>query len=79
MANKKDLQGWMVDALRANGGRASIVEICEFVWANHEGDLRASGSLFYTWQYDIRRAATRLRGEALEPASSSPSGIWELS
>jgi len=56
-----DLQEWLVNALRAHRGSATIVQVCEHVWANHEQDLRASGDLFYTWQYDIRWAATKLR------------------
>src|SRR4051794_27538178 len=59
--------------------RASIVTICRHVWNNHEADLRSSGPLFYTWQYDIRWAATRLRADGtMRPAASSSNGIWEL-
>lgn len=54
MANKKDLRKWILEALRDMGGKASLLDICKYVWENHESDLRASGDLFYTWQYDIR-------------------------
>lgn len=80
MATKGDLSKWLIDALKANGGRASIVKVCTSVWATHENELRQSGDLFFTWQYDIRWAATELRKEGgIRPAASSPKGIWELS
>lgn len=79
MASKRDLADWAVAALHAQGGSARIPEICRHVWDNHETDLRASGDLFFTWQYDIRWAATKLRkSRALRPASASPRGVWEL-
>ncbi len=79
MATKEDLSGWLIEALRANNGSASIVEVCKYVWNNYENDLRRSGDLFFTWQYDIRWAATRMQNKGiLRAAESSPSGIWEL-
>jgi hypothetical protein len=80
VASKNNLQGWILEALKANKGRGTLIEICKYVWANHENDLRNSGDLFYTWQYDIRWAATNLRQEGkLLSAKESPRGIWELS
>src|SRR5437870_8827553 len=61
--DKTDLIEWLADALRAHGGSASIVDVCKHVWKEHEDDLRRSGDLFFTWQYDIRWAAYRLRRE----------------
>ena len=79
MADKTDLVEWLAEALRANGGRASIIEVCKHVWNTHEAGLRRSGDLFFTWQYDIRWAAYRLRKEGrMKPESASPRGIWEL-
>lgn len=79
MAIKEDLQKWLLEALETNSGQATIVRICEHVWRNHEAELRESGNLFYTWQYDIRWAATRLRKRGLlRSAKTSPRGIWEL-
>jgi len=78
-ATRHDLQEWLVDALRAYGGSATIVQVCEHVWANHESELRMSGDLFYTWQYDIRWAATKLRKQGVVgPPSAAPSGTWIL-
>lgn len=78
-ATKHDLEGWLLDALKSLGGDGAIPEICKHVWESHEADLRSSGTLFYTWQYDIRWCATQLRHQGiLRPASSSARGIWEI-
>jgi len=61
MATKSDLRDWVFNAVRSNGGKATIVEVSRDIWENHERDLRASGDLFYTWQYDMRWAAQDLR------------------
>lgn len=78
-AEKETLKEWLVDALDAHNGSATIVQVCEYIWRNHEKELRASGDLFYTWQYDVRWAATALRDEGrLRDSSESPRGRWEL-
>jgi hypothetical protein len=61
MATKADLQDWVVQAIRAHGGETSLVNVARHIWENHEAELKASGDLFYTWQYDMRWAATVLR------------------
>ena len=61
MANKSDLKIWVVEALKDHGGKAHIVSICKFIWDKYESELRRSGDLFYTWQYDMRWAGNRLR------------------
>src|SRR5688572_706536 len=53
MATKHDLVDWLMEALEASDGQGSIAELCREVWQRHEPDLRISGDLFYTWQYDI--------------------------
>jgi hypothetical protein len=79
MATKLDLRDWVRDALRAHGGSATIVEVCRHIWQVHEPDLRLSGDLFYTWQYDVRWAAYSLRrAGTMKPDSDSPHGVWEL-
>ncbi len=79
MATKHDLVDWLYDALQALGGRAGIASLCEHVWENHENDLRASGNLFFTWQYDIRWAALKLRKQGkMKPTKDSLKGVWEL-
>jgi len=79
MAHREDLRKWLTEALEANNGSASIVEICKYVWEKYENELRRSGDLFYTWQYDIRWAATQLRKKGIIRAVDlSSKGIWEL-
>lgn len=77
---KEHLSEWIVEALQSLGGSAQLADVCREVWQRHEHDLRDSGSLFYTWQYDIRWAANRLRAtRRLRAARASPRGVWELS
>jgi len=79
MAVKSDLQDWVLDALLALGGTASIIEVARQIWELREHELRASGGLFYTWQYDMRWAATQLRnGSKIRAKDDSPRGIWQL-
>jgi hypothetical protein len=61
MATKADLQGWVVEALRTFGGEAHLARVAEHIWNHHEKDLRVSGDLFFTWQYDMRWAAQNLQ------------------
>ena len=70
MSDKSALGPWIVEALEEHGGAADLLEVCKTVWRNHEDDQRRSGDLFFTWQYDIRWAGTKLRKEGiLAPAS----------
>jgi hypothetical protein len=76
---KHDLPDLLHDTINYLGGSASIIEICKVFWSKHEMVLRNSGDLFYTWQYDIRWAATELRKTArMKSADLSPTGIWEI-
>ena len=59
MASKYDLEQWIIECLRARGGGATLVEICWWIWKNRENDLRDSGDLFVTWQYDVRWATIK--------------------
>ena len=79
MAQRADLMTWVHDALISHGGEARIVEVAKHIWEHHEADLRASGDLFYTWQYEMRWAATRLRDQGKVAApEASPRGTWAL-
>jgi hypothetical protein len=76
---KQILREWVVEALSANGGRATLIEVCRHIWRYHEDDLWESGDLFYSWQYDVRWAATDLRQQGVMRAQhESPRGVWEL-
>jgi hypothetical protein len=79
MATKADLQNWVRDALISQSGSARIPVIAAEIWLKHEVELKRSGDLFYTWQYDMRWAANRLRKSSImKAADASPSGVWEL-
>lgn len=79
MNKREDLKDLVIDALNAKGGSATIIEVCKYIWKNHENDLKTSGDLFYTWQYDVRWAAQALRNNGiLKPVHGSRSQPWEL-
>ena len=79
MATKHDLQDWIQNALRNLGGHASLLAVAKHMWNTHASDLRASGDLFFTWQYDMRWAANALRRQGImKPAEISPVGVWEV-
>lgn len=79
MATKHDLQAWVRNALIDNGGSAILLDVAKHIWEKHEGELRRSGDLFYTWQYDMRWAANVLRHTGvMRPAEESAKGVWEL-
>ena len=50
---KHDLEDLVVEALKALGGSGTIVDVAREIWIHHEAELRSSGDLFFTWQYDI--------------------------
>lgn len=79
MPDKHVLRDWVREALSALGGRAKLVEVAKEIWSQHENDLINSHDLFYTWQYDMRWAATELRREGIMKSTQiSQEGVWEL-
>lgn len=51
----------------------------KYIWDKYEQELKASGSMLYTWQYDLRWAAQRLRNEKkLKPVHKRRDLPWEL-
>jgi hypothetical protein len=77
--NRQDLVPLVEKAIRSHGGSASVVQVAQHIWQHHEKDLRASGDLFFTWQYDMRWAALKLRKmkRLAEPAGTQR-GIWQI-
>ena len=65
------------DALRRNSGELRLIEVAKDIWTHHEKDLKSSGDLFFSWQYDMRWAATALR-KAGEIEAATDRGIWKL-
>ena len=75
MATRRDLDDWVLQALVALGGSATIVDVCRWIWESRKSELEMSGDLLYTWQYDVRWAVKRLRlRKKLKQASESPRG-----
>jgi hypothetical protein len=64
-------------AVATGGGEATIVQVAEYIWRNHEADLKASGDQFYTWQYEMRWAAQSPRSQGkLELGRKSGKNTW---
>ncbi|WP_072391806.1 hypothetical protein [Hyphomicrobium sp. CS1BSMeth3] len=75
---KEDLEHIVVEALNEAGGSASLVEVAKYIWRTREQELRESGDLFYTWQYDMRWAAQRLRDRGVLQSASPAERNWAL-
>ena len=79
MVTKGDLVDWVVEALKSAGNSGSLLYVAKHIWANHEQELKTSGNLFYTWQYDMRWAATELRRRGvMVSAEEDRRGKWTL-
>lgn len=76
---RTDLPDILYDSIRNLGGKTTIVDVCKYVWSHYGSELENSGNLFFTWQYDIRWAATELRKtKRMLDKDISPKGIWEI-
>ena len=60
---REQLPDVVFSALTALGGKGTVARVAEQIWKVHESALRSSGDLYYTWQYDIRWAAQKLRDQ----------------
>lgn len=79
MATRDDLDDWVLDAVVRLGGEATVIEVAREIWHRHQAELESSGDLLYTWQYDMRWAAQRLRNDKkLRVAEECPRGRWML-
>jgi hypothetical protein len=76
MLTRDDLCPWILDALRRNNRRATILQVAKDIWDHHASELQASGDLLYKWQYDMRWAAQKLRDA--RKLRHSNKGVWEL-
>ena len=75
--SNESLKPLVLQALQDLGGSGTVTEVAKAIWDKHEADLRASGELFYTWQYDIRWAAQSLQGER-KLSKKGPNRTWSL-
>ena len=80
MSSKREVfVDWLQEALGSLGGSGAVADVCKHIWKRHETELRSLGDLFYTWQYDVRWAANKLRRSGvMKPKDLSPRGVWEL-
>lgn len=79
MANRKDLMEWVLKALRSLEGRGWPKDVSKYIWEHYEERLKESGDLLYTWQYDVRWAAQKLRDTGkLKPVHGRRNLPWEL-
>lgn len=78
MLTRNSLKGLVLEALKANGGSTRVVEVYKYILENYEVDLRSSGDLFYTWQYDVRWAAQKLRYSGKLRAVKNSRSPWTL-
>ena len=78
MSRAEVLMPWVVEALRELGGKGSVVDVSKVVWRRHETDLERLGDLFYTWQYDLRWAAQRLRATGVLRPATTRNAPWEI-
>lgn len=79
MVTRESMKLWIIECLRERGGSAWPREVSKYVWDRYEAELRESGDMLYTWQYDIRWAAQQLRnGGTLKPVHRRRDLPWEL-
>lgn len=81
MKTKLDLKDWVNEAVTSLNGRAHLIQVSKYIWDKYESELKDSGNLLYTWQYDMRWAAQKLRNEGTFkdiPKKDKNKGIWEL-
>lgn len=79
MLTREDLPKLVRKSLKKLGGEARVVDVAEYIWAKHQKKLLKSGDLYFTWQHDMRLAATKLRRAGkMVPAAESPAGVWQL-
>lgn len=79
MATREDMKDWVIQALKSLGGKGWPKDVAKYIWDHYEPELKRSGSLLYTWQYDARWAAQSLRNEGtLKPVHGRRDLPWEI-
>lgn len=83
MITKHTLQEWIQTALADSGGAAHHVDVARWIWSHHRAELEDAGDLFFTWQYDLRWAAQKLRHQGklrgMATGTGRGDGYWRLS
>lgn len=79
MVTRDIMKLWVIEALKYLGGSGWLKDVSKYIWDKYEQELKASGSMLYTWQYDLRWAAQQLRNEKkLKPVHKRRDLPWEL-
>ncbi len=79
MLYRERLQLWVREALGELGGEGFVNDVARQIWVKHENDLKQLGEHFYSWQYDMRWAAQRLRETGtLGLRKDGSRSIWTL-
>ncbi|BCM25316.1 hypothetical protein [Methyloradius palustris] len=79
MATRQNMKVWVIAALKSLGGKGWPKDVAQYIWFHYETELKKSGSLLYTWQYDVRWAAQSLRNEGvLKPVYGRRDLPWEI-
>jgi hypothetical protein len=79
MMTKDDLPDVVTKTLKALGGTANVVVVAKEIWKQHQSELSNSGDLFFTWQYDMRWAAQKLRDAGkLSHVRENGRSAWQL-
>lgn len=75
---KKDLPEYVLNALKALSGKATIPQICKHIWDNEVSRIPEGKreDLFYTWGYDVRWAGQHLRDNNLTHIPKR--GVWAI-
>ena len=77
---RSDFKPWIIAALRAHGGSASIAQVCKHIWEHNHALIVQDEALLYTGQFEVRWAKDLLsRDGILLPAKQSGKGRWQLS
>lgn len=76
---KNELKDYLIKTLFELGGSGTVLSVSKKFWELYHEELEKSGDLFYTWQYDIRWAASELRKQGqIKDAKESQKSKWEL-
>lgn len=78
MTIRDKMAAWIVSALHAYGGSASVVEVAKYIWENHRKELEEAGDYFYRWQYDMRWVAQKLRDAGTLEKVIGTNRSWSL-
>ncbi len=88
MMTRSDLPNILYSILKQLGGSATMMDVFKKFWVDNKHKLHETDDIFYSWNFDIRWAATQLRKQGkMKPATKkenthgsdmSPKGVWEI-